>query len=115
MDPWGAIIGAARAPAPPSPAGFLYSRRAGSLVRLSGATASPPSSARPVAGRGRLCHNRRLGRRTQGGIDGERSDAKQQRSQKAKVGQAKELGVRLQEVARRDRPGVESARQEILS
>jgi hypothetical protein len=33
----------------------------GGLVRLSAATASPPSSARPVAGCRRLCHNRAVG------------------------------------------------------
>jgi hypothetical protein len=69
-------------------------------------------SATAMAERACVWHTRGPAR---GGIDGEGTNAQQQGIQKTEVGQAKGIGVRLQEVARAERPGFAGAGQEILS
>ena len=69
---------------------------------------------RSVGGRCRLCHNRQPDGPRTGGIDGEGPDAKQQRSQETEIGQTEEFGVRIQEIARGDGSGSQSAGEEIL-
>ena len=114
MGPWVAAIGAtgaARADGAPQPAGFALPLRTEPRVAFCHHIAAA-ASGRRWRGAAGLCHNRKLAAGQQGGIDGEGTDARQQRSQEAEVGQGEELRVRIQEVARRNRPSVAAARQE---